>query len=188
MSVEVSGGDKWRKVFENLVAAAGQSVVEVGVLSGAGGKDSGYEGLPTATIGFWHEFGTSRTPARSFLRRGASEFSDRWGDAATRYIKANAEGLVTAPGGVVRGALSFMGNRAASDIKRLLTSGAITPPVSAARERYKAKAKPKGRKPKKDPNSESKRKPRSKFFPRSVGHPLVFSGNLSKAIAFEVKG
>ena len=44
------------------------AVVKVGVLSGAGEHNKGTAGQTVAEIAWWNEFGTSRIPARPFLR------------------------------------------------------------------------------------------------------------------------
>jgi hypothetical protein len=162
--VSVSGGQTWKKLMEAAVKAADKATVEIGVLEGSGGGYSEYGSMSTATIGFWHEFGTSRAPARSFLRKGMNEHGAQWGAAGTAYLKARSEGLISAPGSTVRGMLNSVGSLAVSDIKRLFSSGQIGPPVSEAREAKKAK-----------------------YYPQSVGSPLVYSGGLSNAINHEVK-
>jgi hypothetical protein len=162
--VTISGGDRWKRIFQELSGAADGTRLEIGLLEGSGGGYSEYGGMSTATIGFWHEFGTSRTPPRPFLRKALAEHGDQWCDAAMGYMRAAQSGLVNAPADMLRATMLVVGNRAVSDIKRLFASGQLGPPVTPEREAQKAQA-----------------------YPQSVGHPLVYSGNLSQAIASEVK-
>lgn len=161
--VTVTGGDRWKPLFNSLVKAAQGSTLEIGLLEGRGG---GYteRGISAATLGFWHEFGTSRTPPRPFLRKALAEKGQEWSDTATAYIKAHSAGLINAPAGMVEGCYLAVGRNAERDVKRLFSSGQIAPAVTPRREAKKAES-----------------------FPESVGHPLVYSGNLSQAVAFEIK-
>ena len=160
----ITGGDAWKKLFERLSGEARKTSLEVGLLEGGGGGYAEYGGMSVATIGFWHEFGTSRTPPRPFLRKALAEHGEAWGKAATAYVKGTGAAMAAPPEAALPNMLTVVGNRAVSDVKRLFASGEIGPAVSQRREMEKAKGKP-----------------------ESVGHPLVYSGTLSKAIAFEVK-
>jgi hypothetical protein len=162
--VTVTGGERWQKLFKSLIAEASKTSLEIGLLEGRAGSYAEYGGMNTATIGFWHEFGTSRTPARPFLRRALNENGKDWIEAAKAYLKTGQAKMVSNPAELLRLMLTVVGNQAVDDIKQLFDAGAIEPPVSERREKEKAKRKP-----------------------ESVGSPLVFSGNLSQAIAFEVK-
>jgi hypothetical protein len=164
VTVAVLGGNEWRRMVAGAGEAAGKVHLEIGLLAGTGGGYSEYGGLSAATIGFWHEFGTSRTPPRPFLRLAADRHGQAWVGAASAMVKANSARFVQDPTGTLRTCLDAAGQMAESDVKRIFSSGQIAPPVGEAREAYKAKVKP-----------------------ESVGAPLVFSGQLSQAISHEVK-
>lgn len=67
------------KGLENLIKAlkARPMMVRVGVLGENAMRNDGQDGPSNATIGAWHEFGTSRTPVRSFLRMPLTVFLDK---------------------------------------------------------------------------------------------------------------
>ena len=162
-TVSILGGQTWRPLIEEIARKVGNKTLHIGVLEGSGGGYSESPGLSMATLGFWHEFGTVRSPPRPFLREALTRHGGEWSDTFKAYLESRTEALVTRPEDTVRQAMTVTGRNAVQDVKRLFTSAQIGPAVSARREEVKMR-----------------------FRPESVGHPLVFSGSLSKAIAHEV--
>lgn len=56
--------------------------LRVGFLEGASypADKNGKPGLPVATVAFWNEFGTVRSPARPFFRTTIAQQQKTWGD------------------------------------------------------------------------------------------------------------
>lgn len=83
---ELKGGGKLEKKLLELAQKLGVgAAVNVGILAGATYPD----GMPVAQNGFWQEFGTSKMPARSFLRSTVAEKSRGWPDAMAKIAKSN---------------------------------------------------------------------------------------------------
>lgn len=81
------------------------------------------DGLSNAVLGFWHEYGTSRAPQRSFLR----STYDRKEDEYRRFFKA-AMARAARRGKRIR-ALDLVGMKIAADVKE--TIRAHIPPPNA---------------------------------------------------------
>jgi hypothetical protein len=64
-----------RKKLESLAREMGGGTLSVGFLEGEVYPD----GTPVAQVAYWNEFGTSRSPARSFFRTMVSAESSTWG-------------------------------------------------------------------------------------------------------------
>ncbi len=64
---------------------ATKGVLKVGFLRGADYAT----GLHVAQVAFWNEYGTSRAPARPFMRQTVSANSSAWGDHLGKFLKAN---------------------------------------------------------------------------------------------------
>jgi hypothetical protein len=110
-TITVKGGDKLARVLGDLGRRMGNGTVNIGFLAGAtypsqtkkdlaaGKKARGpnararqvaglASSLPVATVAFWNEFGTSRAPARPFMRQTVSEKSPAWGAKMARVAQA----------------------------------------------------------------------------------------------------
>lgn len=104
---------KWQQIKRQFPQLAGASV-DVGIQSDAGADQ---EGTPIAAYAAYNEFGTSRIPARPFMRSTFDEQRRKWGNIADRAL-GSILSLTTAP----EQALSILGEQAQSDIQRKITT------------------------------------------------------------------
>jgi hypothetical protein len=79
--MEISGGDKLEAALKAISEKMSGGSLSVGFLEGATYPD----GESVAQVAFWNEFGTSRAPARPFMR---STIEDKQGEWATRIAGA----------------------------------------------------------------------------------------------------
>lgn len=87
----VKGGARMRQALAQLRDASGKATqVRIGYLENAtySAGDGEGNGLHVAQVAFWNEFGTSRAPARPFMRQTIRANQDEWGDDLARYLKA----------------------------------------------------------------------------------------------------
>lgn len=109
-ALQITGGDKLQDVLEGIARRLGKGgVVNVGFLEGAT-----YPAKPdkpainVASVAFFNEYGTSRSPPRPFFRQMIAAKSPRWGAAlgaaakVADYDSAKTLGIV---GEVVSGQL-----------------------------------------------------------------------------------
>lgn len=80
-NITVKGGDKWRKALERL---AQKVQVRAGVLEGA----TTTEGQSVVQYAAYNEFGTSRIPARPFMRSTLTEQRQAWINGFLALLKA----------------------------------------------------------------------------------------------------
>ncbi len=81
----IRGGDKLEKVLAGIARKVAKSnSVKVGFLEGAKYPD----GTNVAQVAFWNEYGTVRSPVRSFFRTMIAKKSPTWGDAVAKTLKA----------------------------------------------------------------------------------------------------
>ena len=151
VTVKVTGGDKYKKFLAKLGEIAGG--VKAGILQGATTTD----GKNIAEYAIYNEFGTSRIPARPFLRTVAKEKPKTWIGQMVRRIKGKA-----ADPAAWKGALVVCGEQMQADIKDSIQNGSWTPNAPAT---VKAKA----RKGKIEPD-----------------HPLIDTGQMLAAVSYEV--
>jgi hypothetical protein len=95
MKVEVTGGDKYKKVLEKIAA------VKVAARAGipAGATTTGGKSIPEYAV--YNEMGTSRIPARPFMRTTVSEHQDEWSEVVANSLNYNEikkDGAVRAMG------------------------------------------------------------------------------------------
>lgn len=84
--ISISGGEKMERVLRSIAErVATKDVLKVGFLRGADYAT----GLHIAQVAFWNEYGTSRAPARPFMRQTVSANSSVWGDHLGKFLKAN---------------------------------------------------------------------------------------------------
>lgn len=95
------------------------------------------KGTPLAPIALYHEFGTVRVEARSFLRSTYNEQHERW----ARMFIADVRGKVMSDRTVIRKALGKIAMRMAGDISSKIDSNI---PPALKPETIKAKIKAKG--------------------------------------------
>jgi hypothetical protein len=128
VSVEVEGGEVWKRVLERLGDRTESSHLEVGVLEGATDMADGYsEGATIQERAFYHEYGTSRAPERSFIRRGKDDHGAEWADLMRRDLVLNQGRLAEDPDGAVRAAFAAAGEKAADDIKGYINRSLLKP-------------------------------------------------------------
>lgn len=80
-NITVKGGDKWRKALERM---AQKVQVRAGVLEGA----TTTEGQSVVQYAAYNEFGTSRIPARPFMRSTLTEQRQAWINGFLALLKA----------------------------------------------------------------------------------------------------
>lgn len=112
--MKLRGGEKFNEAIRDIVGKLStKGTMRVGFLSGATYPDApprqiaktygkmqakGYTGaiagakkgtLSVATVAFWNEFGTSRSPARPFFRNMIAAKSNEWGPALALALRRN---------------------------------------------------------------------------------------------------
>lgn len=151
VTVDIKGGDKYKAFLAKMAQIAGG--VKAGILNNATTTD----GKSIAEYAVYNEFGTSRIPARPFLRTVAKEKPKQWVGEMVRHIRGKA----TDPA-IWKQALGVAGESMKSDIKDSIQNGNWTPNAPAT---VKAKA----RKGKVEPD-----------------HPLIDTGQMLAAVSYEV--
>lgn len=114
--------------MEGLAGAAGK----VGWFETAAYKD----GTPVAYVATIHEFGTSRIPARPFMRPAVAEYGPQWVQQIGEGAKAALRGSVSA-----RDVLEIVTLRAAGDVAKSITA-VTSPALSPATVKRKGFTKP----------------------------------------------
>lgn len=115
----------WRRLRE-VMKTASDAHAKVGYLAGKGAEDD-HDGLTNAELGIVHEFGTGRVPERSHIRATIDRNREAYLELLKRLTRGIYEGKMTA-----ERALGILGLKAASDVKRYITSGeGVPPPLDA---------------------------------------------------------
>ena len=151
VTVKIEGGDKYKQFLAKMAEIAGG--VKAGILNNATTTD----GKSIAEYAMYNEFGTSRIPARPFLRTVAKEKPKQWIGEMVRHVRGRA----TNPD-IWKQALGLAGESMKSDIKDSIQNGNWVPNAPAT---VKAKA----RKGKVEPD-----------------HPLIDTGQMLAAVSYEV--
>lgn len=151
VTVEIKGGDKYKKFLAKMAEIAGG--VKAGILNNATTTD----GKSIAEYAVYNEFGTSRIPARPFMRTVAKSEPKKWVGTMVGHIRGRA----TDPA-IWKQALGVAGESMKSDIKDSIQNGSWTPNAPAT---VRAKA----RKGKVEPD-----------------HPLIDTGQMIAAVSYEV--
>lgn len=151
VTVEIKGGDKYKKFLAKMAEIAGG--VKAGILDNATTTD----GKSIAEYAVYNEFGTSRIPARPFMRTVAKEKPKQWIGEMVRHVRGRA----TDPA-IWKQALGVAGESMKSDIKDSIQNGNWTPNAEATvnAKRRKGKVEP--------------------------DHPLMDTGQMFAAVKFEV--
>lgn len=151
VSVKVTGGDKYKAFLAKMAQIAGG--VKAGIFGGATTTD----GKSIAEYAVYNEFGTSRIPARPFMRTVAKERPKQWIGEMVRHVR----GRETNPA-VWKEALGLAGESMKSDIKDSIQNGSWTPnaPATVAAKARKGKVEP--------------------------DHPLIDTGQMLGAVSYEV--
>ncbi len=102
-----------------------RSIVKVGLLGKNGAKRRG-ESITNPELGIVHEFGTSRIPARPFLRPAIQKNAAKYEQLLAAALKKAIAGEMD----YARG-LGLIGQVAAADVKNYVTQGEPIPPPNA---------------------------------------------------------
>ena len=150
--VTVTGGDKYKAVLEKIARL--KLTAQAGIPSGATTTD----GKSIPMYAAYNEFGTSRIPARPFMRTTANEHQNEWcetlaGALKGEILKDNA-----------KGAMGLVGEQMKAHIQQTIQKGSFAPnsPKTVANKRRKGKVEP--------------------------DHPLIDTGQMLASIISEVKG
>ena len=151
-NVTVTGGDKYKAVLEKIARL--KLTAQAGIPSGATTTD----GKSIPMYAAYNEFGTSRIPARPFMRTTANEHQNEWcetlaGALKGEILKDNA-----------KGAMGLVGEQMKAHIQQTIQKGSFAPnaPRTVANKRAKGKVEP--------------------------DHPLIDTGQMLASIISEVKG
>lgn len=125
---------KWDKLLERARKDVPTSGVKVGVFSKEKHDGSDLSVLELALV---HEFGTRNLPERSFIRAGSRALVKT--AAYKKLLQAYAKTLFKPDGGK---ALSALGDYAAAQVKKFVTTGKVKPPLKAATVKAKGHATP----------------------------------------------
>ena len=150
--VTVTGGDKYKAVLEKIARL--KLTAQAGIPAGATTTD----GKSIPEYAAYNEFGTSRIPARPFMRTTANEHQNEWcetlaGALKGEILKDNA-----------KGAMGLVGEQMKAHIQQTIQKGSFAPnaPRTVANKRAKGKVEP--------------------------DHPLIDTGQMLASIISEVKG
>ena len=151
VTVEIKGGDKYKAFLAKMAQIAGG--VKAGILNNATTTD----GKSIAEYAVYNEFGTSRIPARPFMRTVAKEKPKQWVGEMVRHIRGRA----TDPA-IWKQALGVAGESMKSDIKDSIQNRSWVPnaPATIAAKKRKGKVEP--------------------------DHPLMDTGQMISAVSYEV--
>jgi HK97 gp10 family phage protein len=151
-NVTVTGGDKYKAVLEKIARL--KLTAQAGIPAGATTTD----GKSIPMYAAYNEFGTSRIPARPFMRTTANEHQNEWcetlaGALKGEILKDNA-----------KGAMGLVGEQMKAHIQQTIQKGSFAPnaPRTVANKRAKGKVEP--------------------------DHPLIDTGQMIASIISEVKG
>lgn len=116
---------KWRRILKALREPGRDAHVSIGLHSDAAPYEHGQEEPATvAQVASFHEFGTSKMPARPFLGPTADVQRDAWGELLDRSFALVLKEKLT-----MRQAFSLVGERAAADVKQAITD-VDSPPLA----------------------------------------------------------
>lgn len=152
MRVEVTGGDKYQKILQKIADL--KVKVRAGIPAGATTTDG--KSIPEYAV--YNELGTSRIPARPFMRTTANEHRNEWcetlaGALRGQILKDDA-----------KRAMGLVGEQMKAHIQETIQRGSFAPnaPRTVAIKRAKGKVEP--------------------------DHPLIDTGQMLASIISEVKG
>ena len=151
-NVTVTGGDKYKAVLEKIAQL--KLTAQAGIPAGATTTD----GKSIPMYAAYNEFGTSRIPARPFMRTTANEHQNEWCETLAGALKGN----VTR--GNAKKAMGLVGEQMKAHIQQTIQKGSFAPnaPRTVANKRAKGKVEP--------------------------DHPLIDTGQMIASIISEVKG
>ena len=150
--ITVTGGDKYKAILEKIARL--KLTTQAGIPAGATTTD----GKSIPMYAAYNEFGTSRIPARPFMRTTANEHQNEWcetlaGALKGEILKDNA-----------KKAMGLVGEQMKAHIQQTIQKGIFAPnsPKTVANKRRKGKREP--------------------------DHPLIDTGQMLASIISEVKG
>ena len=151
VTVNVTGGKKYKAFLEKMAQIAGG--VKAGILNNATTTD----GKSIAEYAVYNEFGTSRIPARPFMRTVAKEKPKQWIGKMVAHVRGRAQDPKA-----WKDALGLAGEQMKADIKDSIQNGSWTPnaPATVAAKARKGKVEP--------------------------DHPLIDTGQMLGAVSYEV--
>lgn len=151
VNVEIKGGAKLRKLLAQLSRIGGG--VKAGFLKGSTTTD----GKSIPMYAAYNEYGTSRIPARPFMRTTAKEHQKEWIGILGHSLKGKLTEKTA-----IRTALGACGQTMVSDIQATIQQGSFAPNAEST-------IKAKQRKGKTEPD-----------------HPLIDTGQMLAAVSSEV--
>lgn len=150
--ITVTGGDKYKAILEKIAKL--KLTAQAGIPAGATTTD----GKSIPEYAMYNELGTSRIPARPFMRTTANEHQNEWcetlaGALKGEILKDNA-----------KSAMGLVGEQMKAHIQQTIQKGSFAPnsPRTIANKRAKGKREP--------------------------DHPLIDTGQMIASIISEVKG
>ena len=151
VTVKIQGGDKYKKFLAKMSEIAGG--VKAGILNGATTTDG--KSIPEYAV--YNEFGTSRIPARPFMRTVAKTKPKQWIGQMVAHVRGKAADPQS-----WKGALVLAGESMKADIKNSIQNGSWAPnaPATVAAKKRKGKVEP--------------------------DHPLIDTGQMLAAVSYEV--
>lgn len=149
--ITVTGGDKYKAVLEKIARL--KITARAGIPAGATTTDG--KSIPMYAV--YNELGTSRIPARPFMRTTVNEHQNEWCETLAGALK----------GEVVKGdakrAMGLVGEQMKAHIQQTIQKGSFAPnaPRTVAIKRAKGKVEP--------------------------NHPLIDTGQMLASVISEVK-
>lgn len=132
VSVEIKGGDKYKRFLDKLAEIAGG--VKAGIFAGSTNSETGE---PIAPYAYYNEFGTSRgIPPRPFMRTVAAENPKDWIAKMVQHVKGRAKDPA-----VWKEALYVVGEQMASDIRDSIENGSWTPNAQSTKDAKRRRGK-----------------------------------------------
>jgi hypothetical protein len=152
MKVEVTGGDKYKAVLEKIAKL--KITARAGIPAGATATDG--KSIPEYAL--YNELGTTRIPARPFMRTTADTHSDEWCQTVEGAL--NYKEIDQNQGKLVMG---LVGEQMKAHIQETIQKGSFAPnaPKTVEAKRRKGKVEP--------------------------DHPLIDTGQMLASIISEVK-
>lgn len=149
--ITVTGGDKYKAVLEKIARL--KITARAGIPAGATTTDG--KSIPAYAV--YNELGTSRIPARPFMRTTANEHQNEWCETLAGALKGEAVK------GDAKRVMGLVGEQMKAHIQQTIQKGSFTPnaPRTVAMKRAKGKAEP--------------------------DHPLIDTGQMLASIISEVK-
>lgn len=151
MRIEVTGGDKYKAVLEKIARL--KVIARAGIPAGATTTDG--KSIPAYAV--YNELGTSRIPARPFMRTTVNEHQNEWCKTLAGVLKGEVLK------GDAKGAMGLVGEQMKAHIQQTIQKGSFAPnaPRTVAMKHAKGKVEP--------------------------NHPLIDTGQMLASVISEVK-